>query len=315
MTELPANPSHTGLIAQGWNWSLANIKSYLVKYPNAIVNIGQMYITESGNTEIVVKMPEGRLSPIMSIAVNGTITIDWGDNTTPDTITGTSLLTRLGPSHTYSNAGDYMISIHAETGNLYSFYCTNNYQILRKNSSSNENRIYANCVRNVRLGNGINTIYDYAFYYNYSLSGITIPNGVTSIEPNTFNICYSLVSVIIPDDVTSIESYVFYGCFSLSSITIPNGVTSIKSNAIQSCYSISGITIPDSVTAIGNSAFNNCYGLKEFHLLSTTPPTLDSAITNIPSDLVIYVPQGSLSAYQTATNWSSAASKMQEEPT
>ena len=47
----------------------------------------------------------------------------------------------------------------------------------------------------------------------------------------------------------------------------------------------------------------------------TTPPTAgNSSIFTKVNGLVIYVPQGSLSAYQTATNWSSFADYMQEEP-
>jgi len=56
--------------------------------------------------------------------------------------------------------------------------------------------------------------------------------------------------------------------------------------------------------------------MAKYHLLPTTPPTLSSAnaFNGIPSDCIIYVPVGSLEAYQTATNWSTYASKMREEP-
>jgi hypothetical protein len=30
---LPENPAHEGLIAQGWNWNLADAKAYARKYP------------------------------------------------------------------------------------------------------------------------------------------------------------------------------------------------------------------------------------------------------------------------------------------
>lgn len=56
--------------------------------------------------------------------------------------------------------------------------------------------------------------------------------------------------------------------------------------------------------------------MKEYHFKSSTPPTITNryVFSNIPSDCVIYVPQGSLTAYQTATSWSTYASQMQEEP-
>ena len=95
-----------------------------------------------------------------------------------------------------------------------------------------------------------------------------------------------------------------------------HGVTSIGSYAFSFCYSLASVTIPDSVTSIGSYAFSSCYGAKEYHILPTMPPSLTnlSAFYNIPFDCIIYVPVGSLEAYQTATNWSTYADQMQEEP-
>ena len=149
----------------------------------------------------------------------------------------------------------------------------------------------------------------------YSLTSLIIPDSVTSIGNSAFQNCYSLTSITIPDSVTSIGNSAFNGCYSLTSITIPDGVTSIESYAFQNCYSLTSITIPDSVTSIGKSAFNSCYGMAEYHLKPTTPPTLSNinAFNRINSDCIIYVSQGSLEAYQTATNWATYASYMQEE--
>ena len=98
---------------------------------------------------------------------------------------------------------------------------------------------------------------------------------------------------------------------------MPDGVTSITKYVFQNCYSLASITIPDGVTSIGSSAFQNCYGMAEYHMKRTTPPTLSStnAFRSIPSDCIIYVPQGCLEAYQSATNWATYADYMQEEPT
>lgn len=130
-------------------------------------------------------------------------------------------------------------------------------------------------------------------YCNMLKKAVISSRGVTSIGLNTFAYCYSLSSVTIPDSVTSVELNTFYNCYSLPSLKIPGNVTSI-----------------------GNNAFTNCYGMKEYHFLSPTPPTLTGtgAFSGIPDDCIIYVPGGSLTSYQTATNWATYADRMQEEP-
>ena len=387
-SDLPANPTHTGLTSQGWNWTVAQLKAQLTAMPDQKIWVGQMYITASGATEIDVIMPEGRLSPIMTIAVNGEVSIDWGDGTTPDTVTGTSLTTKLAAPHTYASAGSYTIKISSVSG-AYSFYGGSQYTLLRKNTTENQNRVYSNCIQHIRLGSGITSIgyyalYNchslasitipssvtsietyafycchslasitipsgvtsigtYAFQYCYSIASVTIPSSVTSIWSNVFQYCYSLASITIPSSVTSIGSSTFYSCYSLASITIPNGVTSINGSAFYGCYSLTNITIssgvtsiassmfsgcyslsiitiPSGVTSIASNAFYNCCGMAEYHFQCTTPPTLSntSAFNSISSDCIIYVPRSEnqtvLNAYKTASNWSTYASYMQEEP-
>ncbi len=275
LTALPENPSHTGLVAQGWNWTLAQIKSQLANV-GGDVWVGQMYITSSGNTEIDVSMPEGRLSPILTICPNGTITVDWGDNTTPDTVTGTSETTREAVSHTYAQAGNYTITISVVSGS-FSFYgaasSNASYLLLRKGTNNNENRVYAKCVQAIRLGSGVTSIGSYAFVFCHSLASVTIPDGVTSISGYAFSNCYSLASITIPDSVTSIENNVFFNCYSLTRVTIPDGVTSIGEYAFSSCYALASVTIPDSVTSIGSQAFYSCYSL--------TSITIPDSVTSI----------------------------------
>ena len=309
--EMPANPSHTGLTAQGWNWSQAEIEAQLTAYPEQTVYVGQMYITDDGDTRLYVHFEEGRTSPYLGLGVNGTVTIDWGDNSATDTLTGTSLTTVSNIQHIYQ-AGDYVIKLTPTNGSFSIFGVSNTSHLLKVSTATTANisKVYTNAVRKVELGTNV-SIGSFAFNFCLSLISVTIPDGVTSIGNNTFQNCYSLASITIPDGVTSIGAYAFQNCSSLASITIPDGVTSIRNSTFQNCYSLASITIPDGVTSIGTYAFGSCYGMVEYHFLSTTPPTLaTSAFQNIQSDCTIYVPTESLESYQTATNWSAYASYM-----
>ena len=210
LSSMPANPTHDGLTAQGWNWSLANAKAYVAKYGK--LNIGQMYITNDGKTRIYIHLEEGRTSPVLGVCPNGTVDIDWGDGTTHDTLTGSSTSTAVYTSaHNYATPGDYVIQLTV-TGSM---GFRSNGPLIYTSKSDNRNKVYGNAIRKVELGSGVTSIGGNAFYYCSSLSSITIPDGVTSIGNYVFQHCYSLSSITIPDGVTSIGNYAFRDCYGM----------------------------------------------------------------------------------------------------
>lgn len=386
LTEMPSNPIHSGLTAQGWNWALADAKAYVGTYGKLI--IGQTYATDDGKTRIYIHLENGRLSPHLGICPNGTVTVSWGDGRT-DTVTGTSTTTVVNTQHTYSAAGDYVITLAVDGTMGIAGDDTYGSKLLWKNgSTASENRVYQNAVYKVELGSGITSLASYAFSHCYSLASVTIPSGISSIGSYAFQYCESLVFVSVPSGVTRIDTYTFYSCESLvfvaipnsvtqingafqtarglvvatipsgvtsmdsaifsnclclssvtvpsgvtefganlfyschnlSDITIPSGVRSIPASAFSSCACLSSVTIPSGVTSIGTNAFSYCTGIREYHMLAATPPTLAAAnaFNAIAGDCVIYVPRSTngsvLAAYQSATNWATYASYMQEEP-
>ena len=277
LSAMPANPSHTGLTAQGWNWSLSDAKDYVADY--GMLDIGQMYASNvsNGKTKIYITLSEGRLTPYLGFtgAVSGTTaTIDWGDESNTETVSlGTST---VYTPHTYTIEGDYIISVNVDSGKII-FAGNNTYgsDILRKSGSPNANddKVYQNSIVKIEIGNSVTSIGGSAFYNCSSLQSITIPNSVTSIGDGAFYNCSSLQSITIPNSVTSIGGSAFNGCRSLQSITIPDSVTNIGNYLFQDCNALQSITIPNSVTSIGGSAFQNCYSL--------TSVTISDLVTRI----------------------------------
>ena len=265
LTTLPDGPTHDGLTFQGWNYTLEKVKAF-----TRPMNVGAIYTTNDGKTRLYIHIADKARSTVplyISQTVANGVTIDWGDESTTETLARTG---NLRTSHAYGTAGDFTISLSVADGCTLGFGEKASSNCVMGATDDN-NKVYRNMLQKVEIGSG----------------------------------------------VTSIGDHTFTGCHSLSSIIIPDGVTRIESNAFDSCGSLSSITIPDGVTSIGSSAFYSCYGVAEYHLKPITPPTLSDidAFKGIRKDCIIYVPQGSLEAYQTATNWATYASYMQEETT
>ena len=259
LSDLPRNPTHTGLVSQGWNWTKEQITAQLTAQPNSDINVGQMYITSSGKTEIDISLDDPELlTPYLKIGLNGTAIIDWGDNSQTDTVTGTSISLTSYTSHVYSSIGDYTITIEITNG---SFQFTGNYILLDTNTSSDKAIRYNAKIINIRMGLGITSIGNYAFNNCYGLQTLTLPSGITTIMGYTFAYCLALKSLTIPAGVTSIGNYLCMNCNVLQSLSIPYGIISIGGSMVSSCFSLKSLTIPDSVTSIGTYAFSGCYSL------------------------------------------------------
>jgi len=191
-------------------------------------------------------------------------------------------------------------------------------------------------VNSIEIGNSVTSIGEGVFSGCTNLTSIVIPNSVANIEVNAFqyfsgltsidvasdNIFYSSLagvlynkdkttliacppskkSVSIPNSVTSIGDNAFFST-GLTSIEIPNSVTIIGNSAFRGT-GLTSIVIPNSVVSIGNSAFSNCTGLSSIICNSILPPDIGyRSFFKESSAIPLYVPDESVSAYQSATGW------------
>lgn len=181
------------------------------------------------------------------------------------------------------------------------------------------------------LPSGLTSIGSFAFNACSNIKMTSLPSGLTKIEMSTFASCTSLALTSLPDGITSIDVSAFSGCIGLKLSSLPSSLTTIGGSAFRGCTGITISEIPEGVTEIGQTAFNGCSSMTEltvpstlisigqqcipanvktFTCNATTPPTLGAMnwqnwnSTNHPT---IYVPDASVSAYKSATNWSAFA--------
>ena len=291
LESMPENPTHTGLTSQGWNWSLSDAKAYAAAYGK--LNIGQMYVTTSGKTELSIELVDGALSPRLGLCLNGTAEIDWNDNSEIDTITGTSVSTPVYKQHTYSSSGVYTVKIDIIEGDasISGNIAYGSYLLSKNNANGHNNDVYRTKIRSIKIGNATN-IANYAFAFCYGLKTVTIPRGVTSIGNSAFSRCATLESITLPDGVTGVGSDIASACGVLKSIIIPKTLSNIGGGFATGCYSLESITIPSGVTSIGNNAFQDCDCLKTVTIPSGVASIGDTAFSNCDSLENVEMPSG-----------------------
>jgi len=194
------------------------------------------------------------------------------------------------------------------------------------------NRIGSGVIQNcgslfeLTIPSSVSIIDEYAFINN-SLSDIFVEeqnthfssvNGVLYNKLHDILICCPTEKkeIEIPKTVAIIREYAFHNCTHLSSIEIPNSVTIIESGTFWGCSNLSSVIIGSCVERIENYAFRDTYNLKSIICKSIIPPSIiiDTMPTfsNISKEITIYVPSGTLSAYQNS-NWGKVFSNFIEE--
>ena len=204
-----------------------------------------------------------------------------------------------------------------------SYYCLSNMDHLNSFDIPNSVKIvYSNAfdtcnqLQNVKFGQNLETVEDYAFYHDPLLASITIADNVflTNLTGLAFSDCPSLVKfeltrqtnfyfkdgmllnknqtdivlylkarnqteITIPKTVSSISQYAFSDCITIEKVEFEGGseIKDIKLGAFSNCINLESINLPNSLESLGTGAFENC-NLKIIYLLQ-------SNITHLPKNV------------------------------
>ena len=117
-------------------------------------------------------------------------------------------------------------------------------------------------IQSVKIGSGLTTISNYAFYSCKNLTEINLPKSLTSIGNSAFRDCINLGTIDFPESLIEINGYAFYGCSSLTSIKLPSKVSRIENNTFYGCSSMTTAELPEALKTIGEYAFYGCEALE-----------------------------------------------------
>lgn len=256
---LPTAPIKERLTFQSWS-SPVTITNNTITVGKSDIVIGATYTTKSGLTEydVTVNSRTG-----LTVYINNYGLKDWGDGTT-----------NTETSHTYAEAGNYTILHERDNGYDGGFGSYSVFTEIRYALNNSVNYIPSmsnlNSLRAVSIPEGITSIPENAFNYNYSLKAVVIPSGVSSIGRASFNQCFMLGLVAFPSSLRTIGYKAFYDCGRLRYIILPEGLQTLEGNYgsveyspfryVQACERI---YIPSSVTSMDRYSFAGCNNLHE----------------------------------------------------
>lgn len=308
LSSMPTAPQHEGLISQGWNQTLEQLKS-----AGRPADVGAVYTTSDGATRLLLEVQGSRLSvnlALMQSQANG-VAIDWGDGSPSETMPGTGA---IYPSHEYGAAGSYTVSLlPTSTCDL----------VLGDNSSSNcvmgsileASSSELAVLRGVRLGQRI-VIGESAFAYCCGLRDISMPTGLAALGGLCFSDCTALQGIVLPATLEQMGEYAFINCYglrdvafsscsiglgaftacgSLRSACLPEGMTELCDEAFAECDALNRISLPASMSTIGVTSFYSCRGLTELILPDTVTGVDVSAFTLCSALHTLHLGSGLLS--------------------
>lgn len=231
-------PNHEGLTFQGWNWTLNDITTYNRRY----IDIGANYTTTDGKTHIFVTISEGNNTDthVYFWWGNGTLDIDWGDESTHYSLAHGSTFSGAKITHSYPSIGNYDVKISftqsqsdGEFGPIYRNGDTTYWK---------ENFI----MKEWRCGNNVN------FNYSGGLN-ITSIKISTSLDTKMGSFSNSHIPILIFPRNVSITG--FSTLYTTCKVSFPKEVTSISGSSNPLTYNqIERIVLPEFTS--GNSPTN-----------------------------------------------------------
>lgn len=191
----------------------------------------------------------------------------------------------------------------------------------------------------VNLPETLQTIGINVFMGCTSLSSINLPSSIEVVGAQAFHNCTSLeIDDLSLPNLTSLGSNAFYGVkikkisnlgkitalptgtsstqnfgnkSTLTEVVLPDTLTSIPQYSFSGYAALANCDIPSTCTYIGSRAFYGANSLSTIVCHATTPPTIASdTFGSNASDFAIYVPDASVDAYKTATNWATYADQI-----
>lgn len=192
--------------------------------------------------------------------------------------------------------------------------------------------IFSGCnnLEDIILEEGIKTLTSSIFGKCVILSRVILPSTLTVIGDNAFFYCAYLEDIILPVGIIEIGASSFQGCTKFKGeLNLPNlvllgrssfagtAITRIRSlgkikqieqETFKNCKDLESVILPDTITFVAKYSFDNCSKLNSVVCMAAIPPEIETY--TFSGNMNFYVPDQSVTAYKTATNWNVFAGRI-----
>lgn len=294
LTALPSVPTHDGLTGTGWTHSLAEIQA-----TTRSLDVGAMYQNATNPRQSVFfLLPRANEAITLNFSqdVSDGVTIDWGDGSVAETVSGTGVVT---VSHTYATVDatktPYKLTFTPDEGvttalgggtqstgffGSGSTFTTAISGIIGKSSVAVMAFYRCEAISTLVITTECTGIGNYSFYYDTNLKAAIIPNTISTLGYGVFSTCNSLLKAVFPSSMTSVPIETFNSCLCLESFVAPASSTSIGSYTFANCYNLKAVIASGRETTIGGSAFSYCHNLESFEISSLAATISSNAFNN-----------------------------------
>ena len=251
LEELPIPPEHEGLVFQGWNWTLEQIKSSSVG-----ADVGALYDTEDGalvfNIEVKNEIERKNIClqfrEISGSKKNPHISIDWDDGVIETSAEEVSF-SGIYMSHSYEKNGRYAIRVKKSDPDCDGFMLTYAYPTDYNLISKNKKIDYV--VDSILIGSDCGEINNSTFSGTNTIRNITVHRDL--VLPNTGSLfSYNtamLRCLILPPTQVNVYNMV-NDCNSMKTVSIPPTVVTCN---VGRPNRLLRIIFPDSVNTVSGS--------------------------------------------------------------
>lgn len=222
-TELPPLPSHDGLICQGWNWTLQDIKD-----AGRELDIGALYITDDGKTRLYVDVDTETWDDFVlnyRQSAYNSVTIDWGDGSALESASTTNQTTIR---HVYAQSGAYVITLTVAAGRALRFGSGDGAKMLIAMDEADSGRCAM--LKKVEIGANVELINISAFRNCVQLRSVAMPSGVPFYDGRVFEQCVKLRAIVLGSSTGILQT--FFNCTALRAVASAKGSTQTGPNAI-----------------------------------------------------------------------------------